>query len=62
MNHLTCKQVALRKETASTLEKHPLLELFVDLLRLEDVSLRVLGFREFEKSLAKQSEMALGPL
>jgi len=62
MNHLISKEVALRKEKAATVEKHPLLQLFLDLLRLEDVSLRVLGFREFEMSLAYQSEIALSPL
>jgi len=62
MNYLIRQQVELRKEKTQTVEKHPLLELILNLLHLEDVSLRVLGFREFEKSLAQQSENALGPI
>ena len=56
------KQVELRKELVKSMEKHPLLDLFLKLLLLEDANIRVLGFRELEKSLALQSELALGPL
>ena len=47
---------------APEVEKHPLLVLFLNLLRVKDVSLRILGFRELEKCLANNSEIALGPL
>ena len=47
---------------ASTVEKHPLLNLFLQLISMQDVSKRLLGFREFEKSLAQKSEKAIGPL
>ena len=56
------EQVALRKQKASIVEAHPLLDLFLKQLKLQDVSIRVLGFRELEKSLAIQSEEAIGPL
>ena len=56
------EQVALRKQKASIVEAHPLLDLFLKQLKLQDVSIRVLGFRELEKSLAIQSEKAIGPL
>jgi hypothetical protein len=52
----------LRKQNASKVEKHHLLELFLKQLSLKDVSIRVLGFRELEKSLAFYSEKAIGPL
>ena len=61
-NQLIWKQVALRKERASSVENNHLLGLFLHQLSIKDVNLRVLGFRELEKCLANQSEKALGPL
>lgn len=55
-------QKNLRKQNASKVEKHHLLELFLKQLSLKDISIRVLGFRELEKSLAFYSEKAIGPL
>jgi hypothetical protein len=55
-------QKNLRYQNASKVEKHHLLDLFLKQLRLDDVSIRVLGFRELEKSLAFHSEKAIGPL
>ena len=62
MNRLIWQQVALRKERASSVENHPLLSLFLNQLCLEDVNLRVLGFRELEKCLINQSEKAVEQL
>ena len=61
-NRLIEQQVALRKELASKVGKHPLLDLFVKQLQLEDGSSRVLGFRELEKSLSHLSEATMAPL
>ena len=62
LNRQIEEQKTRRKEMASTVEKHPLLELLVQLISMQDVSMRVLGFRELEKSLAQKSETAIGPL
>ena len=56
------QQITLRRQKASALVKHPLLDLFVRRLDLQDQTSRVLGFRELEKSLAQQSELSIGPL
>lgn len=61
-DRLIQQQVALRKELALKVEKHPLLDLFVKQLQLQDGSSRVLSFRELEKSLSHLSEATMGPL